>query len=179
MGSTGPRRTCWDLLLPGAVAHQPAGPGGAEPAEQRVAERPGNDPNRMVLLNGLVDKLAAEEPFVHVVDYARFFLTWPNGPYDPTLREDGMHVDFAGKAIVANWLGPELLAATTRPSSPPLDRPLTGAAGPFRRGGRPVPAGRGPGPILHRSFMFRSPRGEIRSCALPRLRVLLISPVAS
>ncbi len=72
---------------------------------------PANDPQRMIQANQLVAKVAAERPLVHVVPYASFFLTWPGGPLDPKLRQDGLHVDYDGRAIVSGWLGPELLDA--------------------------------------------------------------------
>ena len=75
---------------------------------------PDNDPARMDRANQLIRQLAAERSDVTVVPYSSFFLTWPGGPFDPRLREDGLHVDFEGRAIVANWLSAELLATYWR-----------------------------------------------------------------
>jgi peptidoglycan/LPS O-acetylase OafA/YrhL len=72
---------------------------------------PMNDPMRMAWLDEVIELLAKEKPFIHVVDYERLFETWPGGPFDPRLREDGLHVDYEGRQIVGNWLGPELLDA--------------------------------------------------------------------
>ena len=76
----------------------------------RQLDVPDNDPARMEKANQLIRQLAEERPEVTVVPYSNFFLSWPGGPFDPRLREDGLHVDFEGRAIVANWLSAELLA---------------------------------------------------------------------
>ena len=73
-----------------------------------------NDPARMRRANEILAGVAATHPGVTVVPYSQFFLTWPGGVFDPKLREDGLHVDFDGKAIVTRWLAPELLAAYWR-----------------------------------------------------------------
>ena len=75
----------------------------------RTVPTPANDPQRMRLVNGIQAEVAAGRPGVAVVPYASFFETWPGGPLDPVLREDGLHVDFEGREIVSRWLGPTLL----------------------------------------------------------------------
>jgi len=80
-------------------------------ANGEVLNDPANDPARMDHLNLLLQQLAARHSNVHIVEYAKFFWTWPGGPFDPKLREDGLHVDYDGREIVGRWLGPVLLDA--------------------------------------------------------------------
>ena len=82
---------------------------GLNQPDSKILTDPGNDPARMDVMNGLLGQAVAGRPFVHVVDYAGFFLTWPGGAFDPTLRQDGLHVDYDGRTIVGHWLGAELL----------------------------------------------------------------------
>lgn len=80
-------------------------------ANGEILNDPANDPARMDHLNLLLRQLAARRPNVHVIEYAKFFWTWPGGPFDPKVREDGLHVDYDGREIVGSWLGPVLLDA--------------------------------------------------------------------
>ncbi len=75
----------------------------------RTVPTPANDPRRMVLVNQLQAEVAAGRRNVAVVPYASFFEAWPGGPLDPLLRNDGLHVDYEGRELVARWLGPTLL----------------------------------------------------------------------
>ncbi len=69
---------------------------------------------RMDRLNTLVAEAGAPIKLFRAVPYDTFFLTWPGGLYDKTLRPDGIHPtsdgrDVIGGDIVIGWLGPELL----------------------------------------------------------------------
>ena len=74
-----------------------------------VMERPMNDPMRMARLDAEVAAVIEGVSNVHLTEYAKFFWTWPGGPFDPALRVDGLHVDFGGREVVGDWLGPQLL----------------------------------------------------------------------
>jgi peptidoglycan/LPS O-acetylase OafA/YrhL len=82
--------------------------------DSNIVNGPANDPARMDRINDLIIQLMFTRPFIRIVDYANFFLTWPGGAFDPALREDGLHVDYEGRKIVGRWLGPEILDAYWR-----------------------------------------------------------------
>jgi len=77
----------------------------------RGTNTPANQPERTRLANELLDRFVVSHPQIGVVRYAQFFTTWPGGLFDPTLRQDGVHVDYEGRTIITRWLGPELLEA--------------------------------------------------------------------
>ena len=68
-----------------------------------------------VRYNALVRELGRRHPErVHVVDLAEAFERWPGGPFDPVLREDGVHFSRAGGvALLGDGLGDELAALAT------------------------------------------------------------------
>jgi lysophospholipase L1-like esterase len=73
-----------------------------------------SDPGRMVRFNELLREVAAERPSLVVVDYAGFLGTAPGGELDRTMRPDGVHLTDAAALQVAQWLGPQLVAAGRR-----------------------------------------------------------------
>jgi len=87
------------------------------------ADYPVNEPSRMVRTNEILHDVAATRPAMRVIPYTSFMQAWPGGPLDPALRPDGIHVDDKGGPIVAEWMGPEILAAywdvkAGRPTAP-------------------------------------------------------------
>lgn len=74
---------------------------------------PVNDPDRADRYNELIQTMAEQRSSVQVVDLAGFYTTWPGGPFDLALRDDGLHLNGtpAAQDPVNAWLGPELLSA--------------------------------------------------------------------
>jgi hypothetical protein len=73
---------------------------------------PSSDPARMARLNELIAEVAAERPdVVKVIDLAAHLRASPGGELDPAVRPDGVHVSEAASGPLADWLGPEILAA--------------------------------------------------------------------
>jgi peptidoglycan/LPS O-acetylase OafA/YrhL len=68
---------------------------------------PSSDPARMTRLNELVAEVAAERPDVmRIIDVAGHVAT-----LDPSVRPDGVHISEAASHPLAEWLGPQILAA--------------------------------------------------------------------
>jgi lysophospholipase L1-like esterase len=78
---------------------------------------PVNDAARVDRYNALVREAAAGHPGIRVVDLAAWVDTWPNGSFEPDIR-DGVHFSFAGADRVGEWLIPQLLDEL-RPEGPP------------------------------------------------------------
>jgi peptidoglycan/LPS O-acetylase OafA/YrhL len=92
---------------------------------------PENDPARMATFNTILRTVAAERPGVTVVDLSAWVRRWPNGPFDPALRPDGVHFSTdSATADAAPWLVPLLLQAdglrTPRPARPQPTRSSKG-----------------------------------------------------
>ena len=76
-----------------------------------AGDDPAWEPARMSHYNELLTAMAAEfGDRVVVLDYARWMNDGPNG-MNPDLRPDGVHSSAAGARVVADWVGPRLVAA--------------------------------------------------------------------
>jgi hypothetical protein len=74
-------------------------------------------PERIDRLNELLARVAADRPWLTVLPYRQLYLGWPEGPFDPDLRPDGLHVDGeAGWQAVGDWLGPRITDAAAPPA---------------------------------------------------------------
>ncbi|MDD9371593.1 MAG: acyltransferase family protein, partial [Acidimicrobiales bacterium] len=85
-----------------------------------------SDPARMDRLNQIVERVAEERPSVVTVDLGGHLRGLPDGEMDPRLRPDGVHFTAETAAEVAEWLGPEILAAVAaepNPAAPPPKAP--------------------------------------------------------
>ena len=85
-----------------------------------------SDPARMDRLNEIVERVAEERPSVVTVDLGGHMRGLPDGEMDPRLRPDGVHFTAETAAEVADWLGPEILAAVAaepNPAAPPPNAP--------------------------------------------------------
>ncbi len=71
-----------------------------------------SDPARIRRFNEIVREVAAEFPEdVFVVDFADYLDGYPGGPFEPTIRSDGVHFTRIGRKKMAIWLGPEIVRA--------------------------------------------------------------------
>ena len=76
-----------------------------------AGDDPAWEPARMVHYNELLTAVAAEfGDRVVMLDFARWMNDGPNG-MNPDLRPDGVHASAAGARVVADWVGPRLVAA--------------------------------------------------------------------
>jgi hypothetical protein len=66
---------------------------------------------RMERLNEIIRQIAVERPQVHVVDLQAYLATIPGSDTDHALRPDGVHFTTESSRRIANWLGPQILAA--------------------------------------------------------------------
>jgi peptidoglycan/LPS O-acetylase OafA/YrhL len=85
-----------------------------------------SDPARMDRLNEIVEQVAEERPSVVTVDLGEYMRGLPDGEMDPRLRPDGVHFTAETAGEVADWLGPEILAAVAaepNPAAPPPKPP--------------------------------------------------------
>ena len=75
-----------------------------------AGDDPAWEPTRMTHYNELLTAMAAEfGDRVVVLDYAKWMNDGPNG-MNPDLRPDGVHASAAGARVVADWVGPRLVA---------------------------------------------------------------------
>ncbi|MFP3901152.1 MAG: acyltransferase family protein [Acidimicrobiia bacterium] len=79
---------------------------------------PEGDPARVDRLNEIIESVAAGRPRVVVVDLAGYVNSLPEAQ-DHRLRPDGVHFETDTAAEVAEWLGPEVVAAVD--AAPPAD----------------------------------------------------------
>jgi peptidoglycan/LPS O-acetylase OafA/YrhL len=72
---------------------------------------PASDPARIIRWNELVAEAVAEHPPEQavMVDLRGWFDTLPDGPFDPVLRPDGVHIADEQAPVVGRWLAEELL----------------------------------------------------------------------
>ncbi len=76
-----------------------------------VAER-ASDPARMSRLNEIIREVVAEYPEdARIVDFEEYLDNWPDGPFDPVIRDHGVHYTKRGRKRMALWLGPEVVRA--------------------------------------------------------------------
>jgi peptidoglycan/LPS O-acetylase OafA/YrhL len=76
-----------------------------------LSERPPEfEPERMVRYNAMIRRLAARRDDVVVVDLAAYAEGLPPSSL-AGLREDGIHWTLDGSRTIADWLGPQILAA--------------------------------------------------------------------
>ena len=76
-----------------------------------LSERPPEfEPRRMERYNAMIRELADKRADVVVVDLAKYAASLP-APDLAGLREDGIHWTFDGSRVIADWLGPQILAA--------------------------------------------------------------------
>ncbi|HEV7757524.1 MAG TPA: hypothetical protein VGO78_00985, partial [Acidimicrobiales bacterium] len=80
---------------------------------------PESDPGRMDRLNQMIRELADQREGVVVVDLAGWVESLPPGE-DERLRPDGVHFELDESVEVADWLAPQVMAATLS-ESPPSD----------------------------------------------------------
>jgi peptidoglycan/LPS O-acetylase OafA/YrhL len=83
---------------------------------------PESDPERMRLLNDMIRELADQREGVVVVDLAAWVESLPPGE-DERLRPDGVHFELETAVDVADWLAPQVMAATLSerpPGAPPV-----------------------------------------------------------
>jgi peptidoglycan/LPS O-acetylase OafA/YrhL len=78
---------------------------------------PESDPARMDRLNEMIRELADEREGVVVVDLAAWVAGLPPGE-DERLRPDGVHFDLDRSVEVAEWLAPQLMAASLSEDPP-------------------------------------------------------------
>lgn len=103
--------TATDLALDeGLVAVWLTAPRVRPSGHPSLATEPGADPERMDALNEMVNEVAAQSERAVVVDLAEWVESQPEDE-DERLRPDGIHFDEATSREVADWLGPEILAA--------------------------------------------------------------------
>ena len=107
-----------------------AGKNQEPPPSEPYAE---SDPARMDRLNAMIRELADAREGVVVVDLAAWVAGLPPGE-DERLRPDGVHFDLDRSVEVAEWLAPELMAASLSEDPP-------GGGDPSPAG---APAGAGP-----------------------------------
>ena len=75
-----------------------------------AGDDPAWEPTRMTHYNELLTAMAAEfGDRVVVLDYAKWMNDGPNG-MNPDLRPDGVHASASGARVVADWVGPRLVA---------------------------------------------------------------------
>jgi peptidoglycan/LPS O-acetylase OafA/YrhL len=89
---------------------------------------PESDPARMDRLNAMIRELADAREGVVVVDLAAWVAGLPPGE-DERLRPDGVHFDLERSVEVAQWLAPELMAATRSEDPPGGGAPAPASAG--------------------------------------------------
>ncbi|HEX5944921.1 MAG TPA: acyltransferase family protein [Acidimicrobiales bacterium] len=83
-----------------------------------------SDPARMDRLNEIIQRVADERPSVVTVDLAGYMRGLPEGEMDPRLRPDGVHFTAETATEVADWLGPEVLAAVASEPNPAAPPPM-------------------------------------------------------
>jgi peptidoglycan/LPS O-acetylase OafA/YrhL len=74
------------------------------------------DPARPARLNELIRAMAAQRADVTVGDLAAFVRSWPGGPFDRTLRPDGVHVDTNSNPEASAWLIDLVVTAHSAPA---------------------------------------------------------------
>jgi peptidoglycan/LPS O-acetylase OafA/YrhL len=72
---------------------------------------PINDRTRVDRLNAIIHEVAAERPAVVLVDLAAHMASIPGADTDQSLRPDGVHLSPAASRIMADWYGPQIVAA--------------------------------------------------------------------
>jgi lysophospholipase L1-like esterase len=72
---------------------------------------PNNDPERMARFNEVMKSVVADTPGSAFIPLADWLAQQPGGEMDSTLRPDGVHFTPEGAAVVAQWLGPQVIAA--------------------------------------------------------------------
>jgi peptidoglycan/LPS O-acetylase OafA/YrhL len=77
---------------------------------------PASDPARIIRWNELVAEAVAEYPedVATMVDLRGWFEALPDGPFDPVLRPDGVHIADDEAPVVGRWLAEEILALWER-----------------------------------------------------------------
>ena len=83
-----------------------------------------SDPARMDRLNEIIERVADERQSVVTVDLAEYMRGLPDGEMDPRLRPDGVHFTAETATEVADWLGPEVLAAVASEPNPAAPPPM-------------------------------------------------------
>ena len=74
---------------------------------------PAWEPERMAVLNRIIAKVAADRPGrVVVIDYGAWLNGQPAG-MDAAFRPDGVHLSPEAARTVADWLGPQVVAASS------------------------------------------------------------------
>jgi hypothetical protein len=81
---------------------------------------PESDPERMDRLNQMIRGLADQREGVVVVDLAAWVEGLPPGE-DERLRPDGVHFELDRSVEVADWLAPQVMAATLSERPPNAD----------------------------------------------------------
>ncbi len=83
-----------------------------KPGEDPSVSRRASDPARVRRFNDIVREVARDYPEdVRVVDFAAYLDRRPGGPFDPVIRDHGVHYTPMGRKRLAIWLGPEILRA--------------------------------------------------------------------
>jgi hypothetical protein len=72
---------------------------------------PDNDPARIARLNQLFEERLMGRPGFYPVDVGAWLAEAPGGVFDPNMRGDGVHYNWAGSDAVAAWLLPQLFDA--------------------------------------------------------------------
>ena len=83
-----------------------------------------SDPERMDRLNEIIQRIADERQSVVTVDLGEYMRGLPDGEMDPRLRPDGVHFTAETATEVADWLGPEVLAAVASEPNPAAPPPM-------------------------------------------------------
>src|SRR5690606_17988825 len=83
-----------------------------------------SDPERMDRLNEIIQRIADERQSVVTVDLGDYMRGLPDGEMDPRLRPDGVHFTAETATEVADWLGPEVLAAVASEPNPAAPPPM-------------------------------------------------------
>jgi peptidoglycan/LPS O-acetylase OafA/YrhL len=87
-----------------------------------------SDPERMARYIELIEQVGEQRPEVTVADFASQVRSLPGGQFDPAVRPDGTHIDFAQAPQLVDWLMQETTAVTAEsvPAAPPAATGDTG-----------------------------------------------------
>ncbi len=85
---------------------------GQRPGEDLSVSKRASDPARVRRFNEILQDVASDYPDdVHMVDFAAYLDSRPGGPFDPGIRDHGVHYTKMGRVKLAYWLGPEIVRA--------------------------------------------------------------------